>query len=362
MKVALVHDYCFEQGGAENVVEVFLDTYPGAPLYTSIYAPETMSAAFRRAEGRPTALQRITPHKGRAKVLLPLYPAAFARFDLGAYDLVLSSASSFAKCVRPAPGARHLCYCHSPTRFLWRPATYEASYPRGTRHLVRGVLPFLRRLDYQAAQRVDAFIANSAAVAARIARYYNRPATVIPPPIRLAEFPVIGDRPPPGAPFLVLSRLVGYKRVDLAVEAANRLRVPLLVIGDGPDRARLEALAGPTVRFAGRVPRADVPRLLQEARALIFPGEEDFGLTPLEAMAAGTPVVAYAAGGALETVVDGATGIFFTEQTVDSLAAALAGLRREAFDARVLRAHAAQFDVAVFQRRLRAFVEAHYAQ
>jgi glycosyltransferase involved in cell wall biosynthesis len=362
MKVALVHDYCFEQGGAENVVEVLLELFPTAPLYTSIYDPPTMSAAFRRADVRTSFLQRIVRQKRYAKAFLPLYPAAFAGFDLVAYDLVLSSASSFAKCVRVAPGARHICYCYSPTHFLWADHDYLRSYSRRVRWLTQLTHPVLRRLDYRAAQRVDAFIAISQVVAARIARYYNRPATVIPPPIRLAEFPVISDPPPPDAPFLVLSRLVGYKRVDLAVEAANRLRVPLLIVGDGPDRARLEALAGPTVRFAGRVPRADVPRLLHEARALIFPGEEDFGLTPLEAMAAGTPVVAYAAGGALETVVDGETGIFFTEQTVDSLAAALAGLRREAFDSRVLRAHAAQFDVAVFQRRLRAFVEAHYAQ
>ncbi len=363
MNIALVHDYCFEQGGAENVVEVLLQLFPTAPLYTSIYDPDVMSAAFHQAEVRTSFLQRITRRKRYAKALLPLYPAAFARFDLAGYDLILSNASAFAKNVRKAPGAVHLCYCHSPTHFLWFDQAYLAHHTPTVRRLTRLALPTLRRLDYQAAQRVDVLIANSAAVARRIEQCYHRSSVVIHPPVQLAEFDAPADRPAgPDDPFLVLSRLVGYKRVDLVVEAANQLGAPLIVVGDGPERGRLEALAGPTVRFTGRVPRAEVRRYLRECRALVFPGEEDFGLTPLEAMASGRPVVAYAAGGALETVVDGVTGVFFHEQTVASLAAALASLRPGAFYPAALRAHAARFDVAGFKTRMGQFVEEQYAQ
>jgi glycosyltransferase involved in cell wall biosynthesis len=361
VKVALVHDYCFEQGGAENVVEVLLGLFPGAPLYTSIYDPPVMADAFRAADVRTSFLQHITRRKRYATALLPLYPLAYAQFDLRGYDLVLSSASSFAKGVRVPVGTLHLCYCHRPARFLWLENTYLVGRARRTHQLARLVFPVLRRLDYRAAQRVDAFIANSAVVARRIARFYHRTATVIHPPIHLAEFAPNPDPPAPDAPYLILSRLVGYKRVDLAVQAANQLQAPLLVVGDGPDRARLEALAGPTVRFTGRVPRAEVRRYLQACRALLFPGEEDFGLTPLEAMASGRPVVAYAAGGALETVVAGSTGVFFQEQTAASLVAALESLAQISFSPQQLRAHAARFDVAVFTAQLLDFVTDMYA-
>lgn len=357
MRVALVHDYCFEQGGAENVVEVWLEMFPQAPLYTSIYNPAAMHPTFRQADIRTSFLQHITQEKRRAKALLPLYPLAFARFDLRGYDLILSSASSFAKDIRKPPAARHICYCHNPTRFLWQDQVYLAGQGRAVQWASRVARAGLRQRDYAAAQRVDAFIANSAVVARRIQQVYRRPATVIHPPIRLAEFPEPTAASREQAPYLVVSRLVGYKRVDLAVEAANQRQVPLLVVGEGPDRARLEALAGPTVQFRGRVPRAEIPALLGAARALIFPGEEDFGLTPLEAMAAGTPVIAYAAGGALETVVEGETGTFFPTQTVAALTATLRRFGPDTWDRARLRAHAARFDVAVFQQKLQAFIE-----
>ncbi len=350
MKVALVHDYLFEQGGAENVFEVMAGMFPDAPIYTSIYDPETVSPAFRVREVRTSFLQRVTRDKERAKRLLPLYPLAFGRMKLRGYDLVLSSSSSFAKGI-DAGGARHVCYCHTPPRFLWQTDRYIEQVRRPwKRTALRLATGMLRARDRRDADSVTTFIANSRVTQGRIARVYRRDATVVNPPIDIGEFhrsDAVGDY------YLIVSRLIPYKRADIVIESCNRLGLPLVVVGDGPDFARLEGLAGPTVTMRGRLPRREVVDLLARCRALVFPGEEDFGLTPLEAMASGRPVIAYRAGGALETVVEGATGAFFDARTADSVARALRRFDASHYDPARIRAHAASFDRACFEERLR---------
>ena len=363
MNVALVHDDLVQAGGAERVVAALHALYPHAPLYTSLYNRRSTLPEFAGVDVRTSFLQQ-TPLAARRlhKLALPFFPAAFEQFDLSGYDLVLSSASRFAKGVITDPETCHVCYCHTPPRFAWRSQDYLAQ-SRSARlfaPLMRGMMQNLRAWDVLSAQRVDYFLANSVNVARRIRKYYRREAVVIPPPVETARY-----APAPlddvGAHFLVVARLVGYKRVDLAIEACNRLQAPLRIVGAGPDEAALRRLAGPTVRFLGRLPDADVAAEYAHCRALIFPGEEDFGLTPLEAMASGRPVVAYGAGGALETVVEGITGLFFREPNADSLATALQAVGALSVMPDTLIAHARRFDSAVFAERIERFVQAALA-
>lgn len=312
MRVAIVHDYLAQAGGAERVVEAMHRIWPEAPIYTSVYDPEATLSSFRGMDVRTSFLQRWARHSRIHKLALPFYPAAFESFDLSGYDLVVSSTSGFAKGVITGPETCHICYCHTPARFAWRYHEYVAQggYGRATRRVLPLLVHCLRAWDYASAQRVDYFVTNSYNTARRVHKFYGRAAGVVHAPVEAGRFRV-EDTPPRGY-FLTVSRLVGYKRVDLAVEACSRLRLPLKVVGVGPDAARLRALAGPSVEFLGRLEDAQVAKLLAHCRALLFPGEEDFGITPLEAMASGRPVIAYRAGGALETVVEGKTGVFST--------------------------------------------------
>lgn len=366
-KIALVHDYLNEHGGAENVVEVWLEMFPNAPLYTSLFQPQVMSPAFQQARVQSSFMQALPKRKAIAKGYLPLYPLAFRRFDFSAFDVILSSASSFAKWVNKS-NALHFCYCHTPTRFLWMSGEYLGR--EGIAGLKRRVLlPLLDRLraaDYRAAQAVDYFIANSQTTAERIRRFYGRESVVINPPVRLAEFAGQPLTPAPklsdGGYFLCLSRLLPYKRIDLAVQAANLAQLPLVVIGDGPARAQIAQMAGPTVRVLGRLSRAETLDYIRGCTAFVFPGVDDFGITPLEVMAAGRPVIAFGEGGALETVVAGATGSFFAKQEGQLLAEVLTAFDPAAFDPATCRARAAEFDVAHFSRKLLAFVSERYEQ
>ncbi len=355
MKIALVHDWLNQYGGAERVLEVLHDLYPQAPIYTSIYDPRAMPAFYRRWDIRTSFMQRLPFAKRHHQHFMPLYPLAFEQFDLMEYDLVISNASAFCHGVLTHSHARHICYCLTPTRFVWNYHEYVRNENVGffARRLLPLLLNQLRLWDRVAADRVDEFIAISAAVAARIAKYYQRSSVVIHPPVDCSSFQpaaAVDDY------YLVVSRLVPYKRVDLAVRAFNELGLPLLIAGDGRDRARLQRLARPNVRFLGRVSERALRDLYARCQALIFPGEEDFGLTPLEAQASGRPVIAYAAGGALETIVDGQTGLFFSERTPQSLVEAVRRLRATDFDPEAIRRQALRFDVAVFRERFQAFV------
>ena len=365
LKTALVHDYLAQAGGAERVVAVLHGLFPDAPLYTSVYDPKATLACFADMDIRTSFLQRWPIATRRLhKLALPYYPSAIEQFDLSGYGLVLSSSSAFAKGVLTGPETCHVCYCHTPARFAWRQQEYLAqSKPaRLLSPLMQGLFRALRAWDFASAQRVDYFVANSYNVARRIHKYYGREASaVIYPPVDTAQYaPVAPDQV--GSHFLVVSRLVGYKRVDLAVDACNKIGAELRIVGTGPEMSVLRRKAGPTVRFLGRLSDRDVAAEYARCRALIFPGEEDFGLTPLECMASGRPVVAYQGGGALETVIEGRTGVFFAEQTANSLAAALEALPAIPFDAETLQTHAGRFDRSVFEIRLRQFLDVALAE
>jgi glycosyltransferase involved in cell wall biosynthesis len=354
-RVAIVHDWLNQYGGAERVLEVLHELFPQAPVYTSMYEPAVMPDAYRRWDIRTSFMQHLPLVKRHHQPFMPLYPFAFDGFDLAAYDLVISNSSAFCHCVVTRPDACHVNYCLTPTRFLWGYHAYAARERIGG--LGRAVLPFFvtfaRLYDATAAARVDHFVAISTTVARRIAKTYRRSSTVIHPPIDCAAFtPERGYDPY----FLVVSRMIPYKRVDLAVRACTELGLPLKVAGGGRDLEALRAIAGPTVEFLGRVPDAEVRRLYARCQAFLFPGEEDFGLTPLEAQASGRPVVAYAAGGALDTVRPGETGELFEAQTVESLKSALRRFDPDAYDSAAIRAHAERFDVTAFKRRFLAFI------
>jgi len=286
----------------------------------------------------------------------PLYPLGVAGLDLRGYDLVVSSSSGYAKGVEVDSKGVHICYCHTPMRWVWRYSDYASRESFGT--MQRAVLALLvrnlRRWDEQAARQPDQFVVNSTVVAERVWSAYKRHAVIIPPPINVDRFQISSTQ---DDFYLVLSRLVGYKRIDLAVKACTSLKRRLVIIGDGPDRARLEREAGPTIEFLGRASDSVVEAYAGRCRALLFPGEEDFGMVPLEINAAGRPVIAFKAGGALDTVIDGVTGVFFEHDTAQSLAGAIEESESRAWNPNVIRLHAERFNTAAFQERMLALIE-----
>jgi glycosyltransferase involved in cell wall biosynthesis len=311
-----------------------------------------MPARYRDWDIRTSFLQRLPGSRSRHQLYLFLYPAAFEQFDFGEYDLVINNSSAFSYGIITKPETKHLCYCLTPARFLWNYHDYARRERLSVlaRVALLPMLVNLRMWDAQAARRVDQFIAISDLVAARIRKFYGRTAPIIYPSID-----VDGFRTVPGSEvgdyYLIVSRLIPYKRIDLAVRAFNELGLPLKIVGGGRDRAALEKLAKPNVRFLGRVSDGDLRDLYARCRAFIFPGEEDFGLTPLEAQASGRPVIAYGAGGALETIVEGQTGAFFRQASAEALAEAVSSLDWRRFDATAVRAQAQRFDHSIFRHR-----------
>jgi len=351
-RVAVVHDYLTQLGGAERVAGLIAREFPESALLTSLHDPEAAPLEF--VGGRPWRTSFLQPLAGRfnLKLLLPLLPMAMASLPVES-DLVISSSSAFGHHVRKG-GARHVCFCHTPPRFLWR----LDDYFRGRGGLRRGLSPLLallRRLDLAAAARVDCYVAVSRHIASRIREVYGRDAVVVHSPVVVSRFSPSRTR---SGRFLVVSRLVRSKRVDLVIEAANRYGLPLDVIGKGPELAALRRLAGPTVRFHGWQSDAAVQRAMAEAEAVVVAGEEDFGLVTVEAQASGTPPIAFAAGGTLDIVEDGTTGYLFREQTPDAVAEAMLRARGRRPDTAGLVESARRFDVAVFGEKLRAVVEA----
>jgi len=363
MRLAIVHDWLNQIGGAEDVLETLVEMFPQAPIYTSMYWPEVMPPAYRAWDIRTTWLDRMPGIHRRHQPYLPLYPLAFGGLDLSGYDVVLSNKSGFCHGVRTGSAA-HICYCLTPTRYVWNFDAYaeQEAIPSAIKSALRPLIAALRRWDYRAAQRVGHFIAISGAVQARIRRHYNRDAVIIHPPIDLSAFRSASDAtrgapPVNGDYYLIVSRLIPYRRIDLAVHAFNQLGLPLVIAGSGRDRARLGALAGPTITFLGRVPDADLPGLFTGCLAYILPGEEDFGIAPVRAQAAGRPVIAYGAGGALDTVIEGKTGTFFHEPTPEALAAAVRAFDADSIDPAACRDNAQRFAASVFKRKLARFLE-----
>jgi glycosyltransferase involved in cell wall biosynthesis len=359
MKIAIVHDYLNQQGGAERVLEAFLKLFPDAPVYTIIADLSVMSERIRRADVRTSFIQRMPWSRRHFKKMLPLFPLAVEQFDLREYDVILSSSSAFAKGVLTTPSQVHVCYCHTPMRYVWdlyhRYMKEDIQNPL-YRLVLPGMLHRIRMWDQLNSRRVDHFVANSNNVAKRIKKYYGRESTVIYPPVNALHF---SPSPETDDYYLIVSRLLPYKQVDIAIEAFNRLKRPLVIIGDGYDRPRLEKMAGPTVRLLGRLADDEVAAYYSRCKAFIIPGEEDFGITPLEAQASGRPVIAYAKGGALETVIDGRTGVFFHEPTADSIMQAVERLDGLAFEPAALRRHALAFNEDRFLSEMESFFNKH---
>ena len=357
MKVAIVHDYLNQAGGAERVVEVLHRMYPEAPIFTTLFDADVVGPLLATADVRVSWMRYLPGWRRHFKAYLALYPFAVRSFDLRGFDLVISSSSAWAKGVRVPRGALHVCYCYTPMRWAWSFDEYvsRSELGLGARFAAGLAMGALRRWDVRTARSVHRFIAISTAVAHRIGVSYSRECDVVFPPVNVHRFRA--DTAPEDF-FLVVSRLNSYKRIDLAVRACSALGAPLVVVGDGPDRKTLERMAGPSVRFLGRLDDDEVATLFERCRALVLPGEEDFGLTPLEANAAGRPVVAFGAGGVLDTVRDGETGVLFHEQTELALGAALTSVLALSWDARRLRAHAEQFAEPIFEAHFRAAVSA----
>ncbi|MDP8922849.1 MAG: glycosyltransferase [Chloroflexota bacterium] len=359
MRVALAHDYLNQYGGAERVLEQLHDFYPSAPIYTSIYDRDAMPPAYRAWDIRTSFMQDLPLVTKHHQSYLMAYPIAFESFDLGQYDVVISNSSAFCKGVVTSPHTLHISYCLTPMRWVWRYRDYVERERLGpvARLLLPPLIHYLRLWDAGAASRVDRFIAISTAVAARIKKYYRREAAIIHPPVDTHRF---GARTNGGDFYLTVARLQPYRRIDLVVEAFRELGLPVKIVGDGRDRARLKARATRNIEFLGRVDDDTLRDLYANCRAYLFPGEEDFGIAPVEAQAAGRPVVAYAAGGALDTVIDGETGVLFREQTPEALIEAVRRLERTSFDADRIRANAARFGTEVFRERFTEFVAEAY--
>lgn len=364
VKIALVHDWLTNPGGAEKVALSLTKAFPDAPLYTSVYDPAGIPG-FEAVDVRTTYLQKV-PIARRKHQFFPILRAnAFRKLDLSAYDIVISSSSADAKSVHVRPDAVHICYCHTPTRYYWSHYEEYIKQPGFGKldPMIRPAIPplvkLMRKYDLEAAQRVDFFIANSSEVQRRIKTYYKRDSTVLFPPTDTALFGVgTGER----SGFIAVGRQVPYKRIDLPVVACTKLNLPLTVIGDGSEHDALRAMAGPTIRFLGRASDAVLTEELAKAEALIFPSFEDAGITPLDAMACGTPVIAYGQGGVLDSVVPGQTGIFFDSQTVESLSASLQAFKASDYNPSAIRRHAEAFDEAVFIEKLQKLVASFAAQ
>lgn len=361
MKVAIVHYWFVGMRGGEKVVESLCRMYPQADIFTHVVDRSRLSRELLARDIRTTFIGRLPGAVRHYKKYLPLMPLALEQLDLRGYDLVISSESGPAKGVLTRADTPHVCYCHSPMRYLW---DFHQNYLEEAGWVIRGMMRpwfhYLRMWDAVSAMRVDRCVANSRAVAARIRKHWRRDAVVVTPPVDVDAFvPAALSRPTEGSPYLCLGQLVGYKRVDIAVRACTATGRPLVVAGDGEMRRALEAMAGPTVRFVGRLDEAAMRTIYARSRALLFPGEEDFGMVPVEAMAWGRPVIAYGRGGALETVMDGETGLFFDAQSVEALVAALNRFEREEhrFDPAYIATHARNFGEARFHAEFAAVVD-----
>jgi glycosyltransferase involved in cell wall biosynthesis len=348
-RVALVHDFLVDLRGADRVFLAICDIWPDAPIYTAIYDDEGTEGRFAARDVRTSFLQRVRPTARNFRALLPLYPSAIESFDLSGYDMVISSSSAWAHAVICGEKTAHVSYCYNPFRYAWNDrATTLARCPDPlSRAMLRGVLRRWRQWDWIAAQRVDRYLTISKTAKARINSYWQRDAKIVYPPVETSRF----APGPVGDYYLILSELMRHKRIDVAVAAFNRLGLPLVIAGDGPDARRLRREAGPTIEFAGRVSDAEATRLLSGCRAFVTPAVEEFGIAAVEAQASGRPVISPAAGGALETVDAGVTGVFF-DGTVGDLVRVVREFDTEAVDPDACVANAARFDLSRFREAL----------
>jgi glycosyltransferase involved in cell wall biosynthesis len=368
MRVALVHDYLNQYGGAERVLESLIEIFSSAPIYTLVYNAEAMKGKFFDKEIRTSFLQKIPFARSHHRIFPILMPLAIEKFDLSGYDIVVSDSASFGKGVITKPETIHICYCHTPPRFAWDDSQKyikEFSMPKLAKIFIPFFMNYIRVWDKEAASRVDKFICNSNFVAQRIKKYYRQDAEIIYPPVDANFFNVKSSENPPATNnktsyFLIVGRLLAYKKFDIAIEAFNKLELSLKIVGDGPEKKKLKNIARKNIEFLGELREEDLRKYYQECQALVFPQEEDFGIVALEAMACGKPVIAYQGGGALESVKKGETGMFFNEQTPESLIKAVKEFRPEKFNSQIIRAHALKFDKEIFKKKIKEFIEKTY--
>lgn len=356
LRVALVHDWLVSSGGGERVLRCFHEMFPDAPIYTLVYNDQGAPSWLQDCDIRTTYLQKWPGAKTHHKILLSFMPKAWEALDLTEYDLVISSCMSCCKGILTRPDAVHICYCHSPIRYVWD-LYYEYLNNAGAvqRLMMPGIIHKIRQWDYLAAQRVDFFISNSDFVGKRISKFYRRDSTTIYPGARING--QVEDSPEDF--YLVVSRFVNYKRVDIAIEACNMLNKRLIVIGSGGEEEKyLRKIAGDTIEFMGSVSDDEMDHYYSKAKGFLFPGVEDFGLTPIEAMSAGIPVLAYARGGALETVEDGKTGLFFHEQTSQCLAECILRFEKEgvSFSRSEIHDYSLRFSEDIFKEKILNFI------
>lgn len=357
LRIALAHDYLIQDGGGERVLQALQEIFPDAPTFTLFYDPKRSHPGFRNKDIRTSIIARWPFTKGREEWALPLMPMAIEHLDLSGYDVVISSSSAFAKGVIVQPGALHICYLHTPTRFLWEDRlSYidELPQPRLIKRFLPPILHQLRTWDRIAAERPDIILTNSATSQRRIQRYYRRDAHVLHPPVDLSGIPVSTTHEDY---WITGGRLVGYKRFDLTVRAFAKLNIPLKIFGVGPELSRLKRLAGPKTEFLGRISDAEKITRIGHAIGFIHPQIEDFGITAVEAMAAGKPVIAYGIGGAAETVIPGITGLHLETQSWEDIGDAVIRFDAERYDSQAIRAHAERFSQERFAEQFRAFFQ-----
>jgi len=359
MKVALVHDHLAQDGGAEKVLRALAKMFPEAPIYTLLYEKENIKKYYPGRHIEASIIQKLPGGVKFYQWYMPFMPMAVEFFDLGSFDLVISDASAFAKGVITSPKALHICYCHTPTRYIWdytHQYINELKYNKFIKKIISMVLNYVRIWDRQAADRVDKFIANSETVKKRIKKYYRRDSRVIYPPVEIDNFFI---SPKPEDYFLIGGRLAVYKRVDIVISAFKTLGLPLKIFGDGADLKRLKKIAAgvSTIEFLGRVDERQKAELYSRSQAFLNPQIEDFGITVVEAMASGRPVIAYNEGGAKETVVAGKTGIFFNAQTPEAVVAAVEEFKKMSWKAEEIREQAKRFSEEIFFNNIKNFIK-----
>jgi len=355
MKVALVYDRVNKIGGAERVLEALHEIFPDAPLYTAVYNPKTAPWA-EKFNVIPSFLNKF-PFAKRSHEIYPwLTPLAFESFDFSEFEVVISVTSEAAKGIITKPKTLHICYCLTPTRYLW--SGYEDYFKNEVfRFFTKPVVSYLRRWDKIAAQRPDVFVAISKNVQQRIKKYYGRDSEVIYPPVDIDKFPISNSQFPIGEYFLIVSRLVPYKKVNIAIQAFNKLGLPLKVVGTGREMGRLKRMAKKNIEFLGQLTDFQLLSYYQRCQAVVFPQEEDFGLVPLEAQACGKPVIAYRAGGALETVIERKTGEFFDKQTPENLEEIVKKFKPEKYKPEDCRQNALKFDIKIFKKKWKTYLK-----
>lgn len=358
MKVALVHDWLTGMRGGEKCLEVLCELFPEAPIYTLLHNKGAMSPLIESKKIVTSFIDSMPKKESHYRSFLPLFPTAIEQFDFSGYDLIVSTSHAVAKGAKVGKDAIHICYCHTPMRYVWE--MYDEYFGPGkasfvTRAAMKLVGPYLRAWDVRTAGRVNYYIANSENVRKRIQLHYNTDAAVIFPPVDTEQFTAsLQD----DGYYLIVSALVPYKKVDLAINVFNKTGERLIIVGKGPEAEKLKAIAKPNIEFIGWASDAEIAEYNRKCKMLIFPGEEDFGIVPLEAMACGKPIIAYGKGGALETVVDKKTGVFFYQQNEDALLEAIRTAEKIAFDCKAINKHVQTFSRYIYKQKMKVFIDA----